>query len=510
MQYLTVLNALVVQAAIGLVSHTIFKVYEPFRLLPVAILVFVVPAILSILLLAHFSVLYSLLISFVSYYTTLLTSIVIYRLGPFHPLAKYPGPLLCKLSMIHMAIVTFGGSRHEYIRKLHEQDGDIVRIGPNEVSIRDVSAVAPLMGASGMPKGPMWVGRCLLIPELPLIAQQDSAEHLHRRKPWNRAFNTEALKAYEPVVAERVTQFVHILKGKIGVADLAQVLNAFSFDVTSDTSFGGGSNMLRDGDVEKFRSLMDAAMRMSVIFENLPWLQSMNRQNNEDGADLAFHVVLDDAVLAVIAGSESTASAMSNALFFVMRDPDVYTKLKAEVDMHYPQGTNACDTRHYGKMVYLDAVLNEAMRLYPPDLSGSQRALMRGTGGKYVGPYFIPEGTAARVHSFSLGRDPRHFSPLPDTFWPDRWLLADSDDAEKNADFIHDTNAFLPFSFGPASCVGKDLAMMTMRMLLCSCVQQLELTLAGHLVDDPGRWERELKDYFILDKGKLPVVVKSR
>lgn len=47
-------------------------------------------------------------------------------------------------------------------------------------------------------------------------------------------------------------------------------------------------------------------------------------------------------------------------------------------------------------------------------------------------------------------------------------------------------------------------------MLLCYCVQQLEFELAGDLVHDPGRWERDLSDFFTLQKGKLPVTVKSR
>ncbi|THH23115.1 hypothetical protein EUX98_g8060 [Antrodiella citrinella] len=404
------------------------------------------------------------------------------------------------------------------------------------------------MGATGMPKGPMWLGRTLEPPILPLIAQQDTAEHLRRRKPWNRAFNTAALKGYEPVVAERVSQFVHVLKSQTGVVDLTQWINAYSFDVMSDMAFGGGTDLLRKGDVDKLRWFMDSTMRFTMVLEVLPWLRGIaalipyitrdivrfrkmciqratrrlqsgsttkdlfHYLNNEDGVDTVSRPlshVASDAVLAVVAGSDTTSVVLSNALFYVLNDREVYAKLKAEVDLYYPPGENACDTKHYGKMVYLDAVLNEAMRMYPPNLSGSQRAPMRGSGGKLVGPYFIPEGTSVRIHTFSLARDPRYFSPLADTFWPERWLLAESD-SEKNADFVHDIAAFVPFSFGTANCVGKNLAMLEMRMLLCCCIQQLDLALAGDLVGDPGRWERELKDYFIVEKGRLPVTVKAR
>lgn len=60
-----------------------------------------------------------------------------------------------------------------------------------------------------------------------MIAQRDPVEHLRRRKPWNRAFNTASLKAYEPALASRVKQMVGILRNQIGVTDLAQWINFF-------------------------------------------------------------------------------------------------------------------------------------------------------------------------------------------------------------------------------------------------------------------------------------------
>ena len=124
---------------------------------------------------------------------------------------------------------------------------------------------------------------------------------------------------------------------------------------------------------------------------------------------------------------------------------------------------------------------------------------------------FIPEGTAVRVHTYSLHRDSRSFAPLTDTFWPERWIIA-SDTQRKGSipNFVHSVQAFVPFAFGPANCVGKNLAMLEMRMLLCACVQQLDFELAGDLVTDPGRWERELGDYSVLVKGKLPALVTDR
>ena len=63
------------------------------------------------------------------YLTTLVGSILAYRLSPFHPLARYPGPLLGKLSGFWMAYVSTGGRQQHYLKALHDRYGDVIRIG---------------------------------------------------------------------------------------------------------------------------------------------------------------------------------------------------------------------------------------------------------------------------------------------------------------------------------------------------------------------------------------------
>ena len=71
----------------------------------------------------------SILISYFSFYTLLTTSIVIYRLSPIHPLDKYPGPKLARVSQLWAAFLAAGGKRHQYYKKLHDQYGPYVRVG---------------------------------------------------------------------------------------------------------------------------------------------------------------------------------------------------------------------------------------------------------------------------------------------------------------------------------------------------------------------------------------------
>ena len=83
---------------------------------------------------------------------------------------------------------------------------------------------------------------------------------------------------------------------------------------------------------------------------------------------------------------------------------------------------------------------------------------------------------------YSLQRDPRSFSPLPDTFWPDRWLPSSRSQPHHSAKLassaadkprIHNTAAFMPFSQGHANCAGKNLALAEMRVVLALLMQRL-------------------------------------
>jgi len=136
-----------------------------------------------------------------------------------------------------------------------------------------------------------------------------------------------------------------------------------------------------------------------------------------------------------------------------------------------------------------------------------------------VGPHFLPEGTAISLHTYTIHRDPRYFSPYPDSFWPDRWLepegrrsLGDVTRRVSLVDqskFILEKAAFVPFSSGPRNCVGKNLAMNEMRAVVSAVVQRFDMEVApGYDLD---KWEGTLVDWFVLLKsGDLPVILKER
>ena len=175
--------------------------------------------------------------------------------------------------------------------------------GPNELSIRDPSAVNALLGPSGVQKGPRkfsldhlcltrgtyppisdFFGRLLKADTLTMVALQDTEEHLRRRRAWLRGFSPTALKEYEPLIARRAVQLRDRLLQVTNEAKdgrpvaLDEWFNFFSYalrllfcwvylisrnryDFMSDMAFGGGSELLSGEEEDRFWTVMEDNMR---------------------------------------------------------------------------------------------------------------------------------------------------------------------------------------------------------------------------------------------------------
>jgi cytochrome P450 len=551
MSGLRLADVTVIMATISLMTYLVFHYLEPEKPFQLTILLVVIPVTLAPLirpLMSSFFLAISL--GLFCHNALILLCTVAYRLSPFHPLAKYPGPVPNRVSKFWMAYITSSGKQHLHIRKLHEIYGDIVRTGPNELSINRADAIEPVLGAAGLRKGPYWSNRVPDGAVSALISQRDPVEHQRRRRPWARAFSSASLKDYEETVVRRSKDLVDELEKRANqVIDFNQWTSFFGFDFMGDMAFGTDFGMLRSGSDSQavWHSIEQGTARASVI-GHMPWAFRLLRlipastpardrlfglaqqwvghriKQGATSKDLFYHlidegevekikpplpVVFSDGLLAVVAGSDTTATAISALVYFLLRNPVASNRLRAEIDQYFPRGEEPDNFTKMASMPYLNACINEALRLLPPVLSGVQRCTHPGSGGKLVGPYFIPEGTNVSIHTFTLHRNPRAFSPFPDSFWPDRWLPeSDRSGMPSSSEFIHDSIAFQPFSFGPAGCVGKNLAQLELRAVTCNLVKRFDFRVEeGFKLES---WEEGITDCFVVSRPPLPVVLHVR
>ncbi|KAI9466330.1 high nitrogen upregulated cytochrome P450 monooxygenase 2 [Lactarius psammicola] len=560
LERMSALDAGVFVLFIGFTSHQCFHHFEPRSKLPLVALLFVVPALLSVPISYHVPwPSAAVLLAFVAYGSAVTSFALMYRLSPFHPLAKYPGPTIAKMSKLWAAYLNATGDRHRDYKSLHDRYGDVVRVGPNELSIRDSLLIHPILGQGGLPKGPAWEGWDG--PPM-LIAQCDPILHMHQRKPWNRAFSSMAMKEYEIIVAKRIRQLVGCLEDMIqrsdqranAVVDMAEWLKYFSTDLMGDIAFGGGFEIMKAGrDIDGLWTLLESGVwyvptqvpslchvtcpSISSTLSHVPYVIPLlitiigeksvlarfrafckervleRLRMGADRKDLFYYLsgeempdserpspaeVAQDGMLAIIAGSDTSSSVLTATLYYLIRNPLAYERLQAEVDGAFPGGEEPLNVTKLCQMEWLNGCINEALRLQPPVLSGSQRTVGKGKGAKVLGKLIIPEETQLSLHTYSIHRDPRNFH-TPEAFLPERWFSTGAPAGE------HNTAAFFPFSYGPTICAGKNLALMEMRMLLCWVLRRFRFSKAPGVTHE--EWEGRILDWFVVHQDPLLVSV---
>ncbi|KAH9035155.1 high nitrogen upregulated cytochrome P450 monooxygenase 2 [Lactarius deliciosus] len=542
-QTLSAFDVTVITLTTSFVSHLYFRYLEPRSNLSLLVLLIFIPGLLSIPISYHVGYTFaSVPLAFASYGGFLVFFTVSYRLSPFHPLAKYPGPAIGKISKWWGAYVGGRGDLHLYYKSLHDRYGDVVRVGPNELSVCDASLIHAVLGQGGLPKGPRWDG----LPGRPsLIDQRDPILHMHQRKPWNRAFSSKALKEYEVILAKRARQLFDCLEDRVNgsdqkaglVLDVSAWFGYFAKDFMGDMAFGGGFElMMAGGSNDGIRPVIDSSARISGIVTHVTYIipplvaivgkkgirdfgkerVSDRLQNGANRRDLFYHLSgeelpeserlsADDlaleGLLAIVAGSDTVKGTLSCALYYLVCNPTVYNRLQEEVDAAFPSGEEPLDVVKLSYMEWLNACINETLRLQPPVPGGSSRILGKGKGAKVFGKVYIPEETQLSLHTYSIHRDPRNFY-TPNAFLPERWLSNGAPAGE------HNTSAFFPFGYGPTTCVGKNLALIEIRMLLCWMLRRFRFSNAPGVTYEG--WEERIRDWNVMHHDPLLARISLR
>jgi cytochrome P450 len=176
----------------------------------------------------------------------------------------------------------------------------------------------------------------------------------------------------------------------------------------------------------------------------------------------------------VVAGHETTASALNWTWYLLSQHPEVEAKLHAELDAT-PEET-APGLAQMEALKYTHAVIDEALRLYPPGWILSRRTI----GPDTLGGFEIPAGTSVMLSPYVLHRHPTFWKD-PDKFWPERFLPEHDDDRPRFA--------YMPFAAGPRHCIGETLALYEMLMHLYKVARRYRLT---YVADRPIELEAQI------------------
>jgi cytochrome P450 len=194
----------------------------------------------------------------------------------------------------------------------------------------------------------------------------------------------------------------------------------------------------------------------------------LSAQDEDEGGGMTDQQVRDEAMTIFLAGHETTANALMWTWFLLSGAPEVEAKLHAEIDRAL-QGRLPV-MGDLGSLPFVERVVTESMRLYPPAWIVGRRAI----DAYQLGEYLVPPRSILIMSPYLMQRDPR-FYPDPERFDPDRWT------PEFRAALPR--FAYFPFGGGPRQCIGESFAWMELILLVATIAQQYRLRLVpGHPV----------------------------
>lgn len=362
-----------------------------------------------------------------------------------------------------------------------------------------------------------------------LFNTRDRAEHTRKRKLVSHTFSPKSVGQFEPYMHANLRLFVDQLdalvekstqRGENGQKeahfDCLPWFNYLAFDIIGDLAFGAPFGMLNTGvDLAEIRESPDsppiyasaidilnrrgevsatlgcfpqlkpyarwlpdpffskglnavqnlagiAIARVKSRIENPPdierkdLLSRLQEGRDEKGEPLGREELTAEALTQLIAGSDTTSNSSCALLNYLCRNPRVHEKLQKELDAAIPDGTDIPDHDMVRDLPYLNNVINETLRHHCTSGIGLPRQVPPGSPGVTIRGHYFPAGTVLSVPTYTMHHSTEIWGEDAEEFRPERW------EGEQTA---AQKAAFIPFSHGPRSCVGRNVAEMEMKLI---------------------------------------------
>ncbi|PNH75103.1 hypothetical protein VD0001_g2435 [Verticillium dahliae] len=439
-------------------------------------------------------------------------------------LSHIPGPFLWSLSPFPLLRANLIGQSHQILSPL-------VRIGPNVVLTTDYRHCQKMEAhKSPYRKGP-WYGTFRFQKGVDhSFAMLDEARHTALRTKVGPGYSGTIL--VEQAIDRQLERFFRIIDEQYITTpcdhkplDLSVITQFLALDIVGDMTFGKPFGFLDKGEDiydwikwnEGFFPIASTAATLpflASLVQKWPFSEALPKPTDKEGLGCFIKAAQDtlderfepgaqprhdmiaqflkhgatkaeatsEALVQVVAGTDSVAVALRMAVLYVLSTPRVYHRLLSEIEGAAAKGEVSLPIRdaEAKKLPYLQAVIREGMRIF-----ASQTPLLNKTvppGGDVVAGFALPAGTQVGMDGWGILRSKEHWGPDAGIFRPERWL--EVGDARK-AEMAATLEAL--FGYGRYKCLGRNVAFMQMSKALPELLRRYDFT-----INDPTLPVRKL------------------
>lgn len=398
---------------------------------------------------------------------------------------------------------------HHFTVDRHNKHGPITVLAPGMISVSDAQEIKRIIHTEDWPKSEAVYGNFRQDPDRPtLIAYTDKKAYARRKRLISSMFGIRYIRSMQPSMLDCIAVLVKKLETQCHTApdgaakvDMLHLIQSLAVDIIGITTFGQSFNVVDNGS-HPLPDRLKQALKLSGILQFMPWIRhipflptrdpyvhsftsevvdnrrSLLQSHGQAPQDLLQKLVeasddqitsefrrsdvQDESVILLTAGSETTANAQLFTLMMLAKNPDKMAKLYGEIDAWYPANDDRptdCEYSFSG-MTYLQACVDEAMRLVPGQATGSPRECP--TDQEILG-YRIPKGTTVFPVTQQVQLDEALW-PHAAEYLPERWL----ETAEERP--------YWPFSAGSRVCIGKHFALQEMHLTLVSLLRRFRIS----------------------------------
>ncbi|KAI1880054.1 hypothetical protein JX265_001675 [Neoarthrinium moseri] len=414
---------------------------------------------------------------------------LINRLLTWYRLSHVPGPFWNSVSSLALLRTQLGGSVHADLNQLlHKHGSSLVRIGPNAVLTNDAKLVQRMeANRSPYTKSP-WYGTFRFMKGTDhSFSQVDERKHADLRTKIGPGYSSTHLA--EQSIDRQLLRFLHLIDrkylsredgGSYRPLDFARLSHLYSMDVVGDWTFGKPFGFLEEGEDiydyirwnEEFFPFVTMASTfpfLATLLQQWPFSEMLPKPSDPVGLGRFMKVAYDaieerqkygvdlrndlmgiflqhgvgkedavnEALVQVVAGTDSVAVAIRMALVYILSKPTVYNKLLTELDEARNSGQvtrpiiRDAEAR---RLPYLQAVIRESLRIFPTVTPLMYKSVP--AGGDLVAGYQLPAGTDVGVDQYGILRSKEYWGEDADLFRPERWLQADEKELEAMSEYL--------------------------------------------------------------------------